>query len=93
MQITGGIRAIKDLEVFSNGKKKRSIVVYTREKPSREFEINFYDENIEQLEKLGNRDSVVIRFTLDSEVFEDKSGKSYFTHIIGLEILSHKKRY
>lgn len=93
MKIKGGISKVRDLEVFSSGKKKRSIVIYTYENPSREFEIHFYNENIEQLDKLKNRDSVVVRFTLDSEVFEDSSGKSYFTHIIGLKILERKRFY
>lgn len=90
MKISGGILEIRDLEVFSSGKKKRSIVVYTREKVSRHFEINFYDDNIYQLDKLSTRDSVVISFTLESEVFDDGKTKAYFTHIIGIEILDHK---
>lgn len=93
MKFKGGIVQVKDLEVFSSGRKKRSVVVYTRETKIREFEIHFYDDNIDQLEKLQGRDYVEISFTLESEVFEDKSGKSYFTHIIGDKILFHKKFY
>ncbi|CEJ71243.1 hypothetical protein BN1195_03588 [Chryseobacterium oranimense G311] len=93
MKFKGGIVQVKDLEIFSSGRRKRSIIVYTREKESREFEIHFYDENVDQLEKLEYRDYVVISFNLDSEVFEDESGKSYFTHMIGDKILFHKKYY
>lgn len=93
MKITGRIKKIGDMEVFSSGKKKQSIVISTFESKSREFEIHFYDEKIELLTDLLQADTVTIRFTLDSEVFEDKSGKSYFTHIIGLEIIYRKGYY
>lgn len=93
MTIKGGVSKVNDIEFFSNGVKKRSIILYTRESKSRKFEVHFYNENIDQLEKLSYGDSVTIRFTLDSEVFKDKSGESYFTHIIGLEILEYKRFY
>ncbi|WP_347218125.1 DUF3127 domain-containing protein [Chryseobacterium sp.] len=92
MKITGRIKIIGDMEVFSNGKKKQSLVISTFETKPREFEIHFYDEKTNLLINLIQADTVTIRFTLDSEVFEDKHGKSYFTHIIGLEIL-YKKGY
>lgn len=90
MRISGGIYKIDDLQVFSSGKRKQTIVLYTREKKSRKFEIHFYDENIEQLVNIQTRDSVVIKFDLQSEVFEDKDGDiTYFTHIIGLKVIEH----
>ncbi|WP_379964033.1 DUF3127 domain-containing protein [Epilithonimonas sp. UC225_85] len=91
MKIQGEILKVQDLEVFSSGKRKQSIVIGTYESPQREFEIHFYDENIYQLEKLNMRDHVIIQFTLNSEVFEDDSGKSYFTHMIGIKILEYKR--
>lgn len=46
MKVTGRIQRISDLDVFPNGKHKQSIIISTFEIKSREFEIHFYDENI-----------------------------------------------
>lgn len=84
------VQDISDLEVFSNGMKKRTInVLALHRRKSEVFEISFYNKYISQIENLNKSAIYKIACFLRSEVYQDNETekKTYFTHLVGVYVI------
>lgn len=89
LSLTCKISEIGDLEIFSNGTKKISVIVMAlHRRKAEKFEIKFYNKYIKETEKLSVFHIFKIDCLIHGEVFEDKKTeeKAYFTHLIGIKV-------
>ena len=89
LTLTCKIISINDLEVFSTGVKKITVVVMALHRRKVEnFEIIFYNKYINEAEKMNSFGIYKIQCLIHSEVFIDRKTeeKTYFTHLIGIKV-------
>ena len=75
---------IKDLEIFSNGKKKQTVII---EANAEKVPIIFYDENIIDV-KAGETGFVF--FKIKGEEFKEENTTHYFAKLVGTKFVSEK---
>jgi hypothetical protein len=75
---------IQDLEIFSNGKKKQTVII---EANAEKVPVIFYDENIIDA-KVG--ETGIVFFKIKGEQFQEKNTTHYFPKLVGTKFEKEK---
>ncbi len=75
---------IQDLEIFSNGKKKQTVII---EANAEKVPVIFYDENIIDA-KVG--ETGIVFFKIKGEQFQEENTTHYFPKLVGTKFEKEK---